>query len=131
MRFDIIMGNPPYQLEDSGFGRSAAPLYHRFIQAAKAIEPRFLTFVIPARWYTGGKGLDAFRKEMLADRRLSHLVDFPDMSALFEVGVDIAGGGCYFLWDREHDGDCLVVPEGDTSRAVRRRLDERDALLSR
>ena len=92
MRFDIIMGNPPYQLDDGGFGKSAGPLYHRFVQAAKELEPRYLTFVIPARWYTGGKGLDAFRREMLADRRLSHLIDFATMKDLFEVGVDIAGG---------------------------------------
>ncbi len=129
MRFDIIMGNPPYQLDDGGHGKSAKPLYHRFIETAKALEPSYLTFVIPARWYTGGKGLARFRKEMLADRHISHLVDYPDMSALFKVGVDIAGGGCYFLWDRDHDGDCLVVPEGDRDRAVRRRLDVLDVFL--
>ncbi len=131
MRFDIIMGNPPYQLDDAGHGKSARPLYHRFVQAAKALEPRYLTFVIPARWYTGGKGLDQFRREMLADRRLHTLVDYTNMKDLFEVGVDIAGGGggCYFLWDREHDGPCLVVPEGDSSRAVRRRLGARDVFV--
>ena len=124
MRFDVIVGNPPYQLDDGGFGKSSRPLYHRFIQAAKA---RYIAFVVPARWYTGGKGLDGFRREMLADRRLSHLVDYPDMNDLF-VGVDIAGG-CCFLWDAEHDGDCLVVAEGDPTRAVRRRLDALDVFV--
>ena len=128
MHFDVIMGNPPYQLADSGYRKSASPLYHRFVDAAKALNPRYITFVVPARWYSGGRGLGGFRSEMLADRRLSHLVDYPDMRALFD-GVDIAGGGCYFLWDADHDGDCLVVPEGDWDRASQRRLDALDVFI--
>ena len=128
MHFDVIMGNPPYQQDDGGHGRSARPLYHKFVEIAKIMQPRFLIYVIPARWYAGGKGLDNFRSDMLRDRRLSHLVDYPRMADLFE-GVDIAGGGCYFLWDAEHDDDCSVVPEGKIQEAVLRRLDTHDVFV--
>lgn len=128
MHFDVVMGNPPYQLDDGGHGRSARPVYHRFVEAAKALKPQYITYVLPARWYSGGKGLDSFRTTMLADRRLSHLVDYPEMTALFD-GVDIAGGGCYFLWNADHDGDCLVAPEGDWDRAEWRRLDSLEVFI--
>ena len=128
MHFDVIMGNPPYQQDDGGHGRSARPLYHKFVEVAIALQPRFLTYVIPARWYAGGKGLDSFRSNMLQDRHLSHLVDYPRMTDLFE-GVDIAGGGCYFLWDSDHDDDCLIVPEGRKQDAAMRRLDTYDVFI--
>ena len=128
MRFDVIMGNPPYQMEIGDGQRSAVPLYHRFIEQAKAMEPRYCTFVIPARWYVGGKGLSSFRSNMLRDSRIAYLVDFPDIAALFD-GVDVAGGGCYFLWDRDHSGNCCVIPEGNRTRAVRRSLNEFDIFL--
>lgn len=107
MQFDVIVGNPPYQLSDGGFGASAAPIYHKFVSQAKALEPRFLSMVVPARWFGGGKGLDAFRKEMLEDRQITALADFPDASDAF-AGVDIAGGICYFLWERGANNDCEV-----------------------
>ena len=128
MHFDVIMGNPPYQQDDGGHGRSARPLYHKFVSVAKSMQPRFLIYVIPARWYAGGKGLDSFRSEMLSDRHLSHLVDYPRMTDLFE-GVDIAGGGCYFLWDLKHDDDCSIVSEGKTAETVLRRLDTYDVFI--
>lgn len=108
MQFDVVIGNPPYQLSDSGFGASAIPIYQKFVEQAKALEPRFLTLVIPARWYAGGRGLDDFRATMLADRRIRCLVDYIDSRPVFS-GVDVAGGVCYFLWDRDHPGDCRVV----------------------
>lgn len=108
MKFDVVIGNPPYQLSDSGHGVSAKPIFQHFIKQAKELEPRYLCMIIPARWYSGGKGLDQFRSEMLSDERIVELHDFPDSREVF-AGVDIAGGVCYFLWSAEHSGDTLVV----------------------
>ncbi|NCB72274.1 MAG: restriction endonuclease [Clostridia bacterium] len=108
MKFDLIISNPPYQLTvGDGKQNYAIPIYHNFIKQAKKLKPRYLTMIIPARWYAGGRGLEEFRDTMLHDRRIRILHDFPNAVDCFP-GVDIAGGVCYFLWNRDNEGECFV-----------------------
>lgn len=108
MKFDVIIGNPPYQLTDGAGGGSATPIYQFFIEQAKKLNPRFLSMIIPARWYGGGRGLDSFRRIMIEDKRIRVLHDFLNASDCFGNGVEIKGGICYFLWDRDNEGKCKI-----------------------
>lgn len=120
MKFDYVIGNPPYQVSDGGAGASAKPIYNSFIESIKTIHPGAMSFIIPAKWYSGGKGLDRFREEMLGDRHISTLVDYSNSLDVFP-NVDVAGGVCYFLWVESYNGKCKYTNfrKGIKTEAVR------------
>lgn len=129
MQFDVVIGNPPYQLQSDG-GTRDIPIYHHFVEQAKKLGPRYLAMVIPSRWMAGGLGLSDFRRTMLGDSHIRDLVDYPNAAEIFP-SVGINGGACYFLWDRSHDGQCNVstVRAGETIGPTLRALDEFDVLV--
>ena len=122
--FDVVSGNPPYQAKDGGNSASAKPVYQEFVTQAKKLNPHYLCMIIPARWYTGGKGLDEFRSEMLSDDRVKIIYDYVNSKDCFS-DLSVSGGICYFLWDRNYHGECkfTTVNTGVRSTAFRR-LDE-------
>lgn len=128
-KFDVVIGNPPYQEDDGGNGQSAKPIYHKFITQIIKNNPEYLSMIIPSRWFTGGKGLDTFREEMLSDKRIRKLVDFENFREVFQ-NVDLAGGACYFLWDRNHHGPCEVVNASSNNYSVAiRNLDKYEVFI--
>lgn len=128
MNFNAIVGNPPYQVGDGGGdGTSALPVYNLFVEEAKKIESDYISMITPARWYSGGKGLDEFRYNMLNDEKIAIIHDFPETSDIFS-NVNIRGGICYFLWDNSHKGDCIVSNhQKDQISVINRPLLEKNA----
>ncbi len=129
MQFDVIIGNPPYQMKGGAGGTSDSSIYHLFVEQAKNLEPKYLSMVVPSRWLAGGRGLDEFRKEMLSSRNIIRLVDFPVSREVFP-NVEVKGGICYFLWSKAYNGLCEVtVVRGDDETITPRQLDEFDVFV--
>ncbi len=129
MQFDVIIGNPPYQMKGGAGGTSDSSIYQLFVEQAKSLEPRYLSMVVPSRWLAGGRGLDEFRKEMLGSRKLRRLVDFPVSKEVFP-NVEVKGGICFFLWSNDYKGECdVTVIRGKEETTSLRRLDEFDVFV--
>lgn len=130
MKLDAIVGNPPYQVMDGGgTGSSAVPVYQKFVDIAKKIRPQNISMIMPAKWYTGGKGLYEFREEMLNDKKISFIADFDDSRQLFPT-ADIAGGICYFAWNTSHDGPCDFVSVKNNKRTmIKRNLNDSSVFI--
>ena len=129
MQFDVIIGNPPYQLKGGAGGTSDSSIYHLFVEQAKQLEPKYLSMVIPSRWLAGGRGLDEFRKDMLNSRNIVKLVDFPVSNEVFP-NVEVKGGICYFLWSKNDNRQCEVtVVRGEVAETSLRSLDEFDVFV--
>ncbi|WP_048549253.1 Eco57I restriction-modification methylase domain-containing protein [Nostocoides jenkinsii] len=129
MQFDVIIGNPPYQLQSDG-GTRDVPIYHHFVEQAKKLQPRLLCMVMPSRWMAGGLGLGEFRQTMLTDKRIRELVEYPVSREVFP-GVEVKGGICYFLWDATYHGRSAMstVRDGNEVSRSSRDLDEFDILV--
>jgi site-specific DNA-methyltransferase (adenine-specific) len=130
MKFDVIVGNPPYQMDGGGGGSNATPLYNIFVEQAKSLNPKYLAMIIPSRWMAGGRGLEDFRATMLSDRHIVKLVDFANAGEVFP-GVQIEGGVSYFLWSRDSQSDCemTIFRDGEKIGPEKRKLDEFDILV--
>lgn len=127
MKFDAVVGNPPYQVMDGGAGASAMPVYNFFVSVAEKLEPNFVSLIMPARWYAGGKGLDDFRNYMLKNNHIKLLLDFPDSQDCFPT-VNIAGGLCIYLWSKNYNGKCTIKNYG-IKEISERNLNEYDIFV--
>ena len=129
MKFDVIISNPPYALDTDGAGKQAKPLYNIFIESAKKMKPRYMSMIIPSRWFSGGMGLDSFRDNMINDRHITKLVDYTNSKDCFQ-GLSVSGGVCYFLWDRSYDNSTdltkVVTHDGKETHEIMRTLKYKD-----
>lgn len=129
MKFDVIVGNPPYQLDTGGAGRQAKPIYNLFVEQAKQISPNYISMLMPSRWFAGGMGLEDFRSAMMSDSRISCIVDYTNAKDCFPQN-SISGGVCYFLWNKNYDGKCHFVNIRNSKNTVTERpLDEFPVLV--
>ena len=129
MKFDVIIGNPPYHLETNGAGKQAKPVYHLFVQQAQKLNPNYLIMITPSRWFAGGMGLDEYRHSMLTDKHIKSIVDYSVSTDCFP-GVDIAGGVSYFLWDKNYFGLCnYTYIDGNSKTIKNRKLDEHEIFV--
>lgn len=129
MKIDAVVGNPPYQMMDGGTDRGAVPVYQKFVEIAKKIKPSYMSMIMPARWYAGGRGLEDFRTEMLSDKSIQMLYDYETSKDIFPT-VDIAGGLCYLLWNITHKGSCQIYNVNSLGRdMVERPLDDFDVFV--
>ena len=130
MKFDVIISNPPYQMGTSdGKNKQAKPIYNLFVEQAKKLNPRYLTMIIPSRWFAGGMGLDKFRDEMMADKHIVRVVDYVNAKKCFPQN-SISGGVCYFLRDRDNTADCVFTNiSNGNQNTVKRPLDEFNVLV--
>lgn len=137
MKFDAVVGNPPYNSLSNGgddegkAARQAPPIFHMFVDQARNLSPNYISMIIPARWYNGGMGLSNFRTSMLSDTHLVKLYDFINSKDCFS-SVDIGGGLCYFLWDRDICSDCNVINvSGNDRNEMTRSLEQFGSLFIR
>lgn len=130
MKFNAIVGNPPYQVMDGGgASTSAISVYNFFVEIAKLLNTKYISMIIPARWFAGGKGLDLFREKNLKDRHYRIIFDYPNPKDCFPT-ANISGGVCYFLYDKDYNGNCTFtnVIAGKQEIALRK-LDEFDVFI--
>lgn len=129
MKFNAVVGNPPYQQDTDGAGRQAIPLYNLFVDIAKYLYPDNISMIMPARWYAGGMGLDKFRDSMKSDRHIYKIVDYVNAKDCFP-NISISGGICYFLWKQSYYGQCMFTNiKNDIRTTDSRYLDEFNVIV--